>query len=148
MQRLSFVTLGVRDLSRLRAFYSGALGWSELPGADEHWVAYLVGGVILSLYPSDALAEEAGTADTASAVQKGELFTLGCNVESREQVDVVFSEWLRAGAVVGAAPTDRPWGGRSGYVFDPEGNVWEIAWAPGLRFGDRGEVVALLGDTD
>lgn len=58
-QRLSFVTVGTRDLPALRAFYSRALGWEEVPGGDDNWVAHLTGGVILSLYPSDELAAEA-----------------------------------------------------------------------------------------
>ena len=37
-------------------------------------------------------------------------------------------------------PVDRDWGGRSGYFADPEGNRWEVAWAPGMEFDDRGAV--------
>lgn len=39
---------------------------------------------------------------------------------------------LAAGAVAVAEPTDREWGGYSGYIADPEGNRWELAWAPGF----------------
>jgi len=35
----------------------------------------------------------------------------------------------------------RFWGGRSGYIADPEGNRWEIAWAPGLALDERGAVL-------
>jgi uncharacterized glyoxalase superfamily protein PhnB len=37
-------------------------------------------------------------------------------------------------------PVDRDWGGRSGYFADPEGNRWEVAWAPGMEFDVRGAV--------
>lgn len=40
---------------------------------------------------------------------------------------------MAAGARVVGAPVDREWGGYSGYVADPEGNRWEIAWLPGYR---------------
>jgi len=40
---------------------------------------------------------------------------------------------VAAGARVVGAPVDREWGGYSGYVADPEGNRWEIAWLPGYR---------------
>jgi hypothetical protein len=49
---------------------------------------------------------------------------------------------MEAGATPIAEPRAREWGGRSGYVADPEGTRWEIAWAPSARFDERG---ALLG---
>ena len=52
---------------------------------------------------------------------------------------------VAAGARKVGQIVDRPWGGRSGYVADPEGNRWEVAWAPGVVFDERGAVVA-LGD--
>ena len=36
-----------------------------------------------------------------------------------------------AGARSIAGPVEREWGGYSGYLADPEGNRWEITWAPG-----------------
>lgn len=57
-------------------------------------------------------------------------FTLAVNVPDRQAVDRAFDEAVAAGAVAVATPRDREWGGCSGYVADPEGNRWEIAWAP------------------
>ena len=56
--RLTVVTLGARDLPRLRHFYTG-LGWDEVEGSDDTWAAYLVGGVLLALYPAEELGREA-----------------------------------------------------------------------------------------
>ena len=48
-QRLSLVTLGVRDLARARAFYE-ALGWSgESPPSGEV-VFFQAGGMIVALW--------------------------------------------------------------------------------------------------
>ncbi|MFF0154676.1 VOC family protein [Micromonospora sp. NPDC005203] len=44
--------------------------------------------------------------------------TVACNVDSRGEVDAAFAAALAAGATVVAEPTDRPWGGRSGYIAD------------------------------
>jgi hypothetical protein len=46
-------------------------------------------------------------------------------------VDETFRSALAAGARAIADPVKRVWGGYSGYIVDPEGNRWEIAWAPG-----------------
>jgi hypothetical protein len=42
----------------LRRFYQG-LGWRELPGGSDEWSGFLLGGVLLALYPLAALAAEA-----------------------------------------------------------------------------------------
>src|SRR3546814_11448490 len=56
--RLTIVTLGVRQMSTLRAFYTG-LGWPEQPGASDQHCMYLLGGTLLALYPTADLAAEA-----------------------------------------------------------------------------------------
>jgi uncharacterized glyoxalase superfamily protein PhnB len=137
-RRLSFVTLGVRDMPRMRAFYGG-LGWPEQPGASDQFCAYLLGGVALSLYGIDDLAAEAAPGEPLVKHGWGG-HTFAINVDVREQVDEVVKAMAAAGARKVGQVEDRPWGGRSGYVADPEGNRWEIAWAPGLRFDERGAV--------
>ncbi len=137
--RLSVVTLGARDLPKLREFYRG-LGWSELPGSDGSWAGFLLGGVLLALYPLDGLAAEAAPDLPAPAGFSG--VTLACNVDSEEQVDAAFTAAVAAGATPVAEPVNRDWGGRSAYFADPEGNRWEIAWASSAVFDDRGALIA------
>ena len=43
-QRLSFVTLGARNMIVLRGFYA-SLGWSERPGSDDNFATYDAGDV-------------------------------------------------------------------------------------------------------
>jgi uncharacterized protein len=138
--RLSVVTLGVRDMAVLRPFYR-SLGWPESPGSDDTWSAFLLGGVLLALYPLPELAAEAAP-DASEPTGGWSGVTLACNVDSREDVDSAFAAAVAAGATVVAEPTDRPWGGRSGYVADPEGNRWEIAWARTAVFDERGGLVS------
>ena len=133
------VTLGARDPGALRRFYR-ALGWPELPGGDDTWSGFLLGGVLLALYPLAELAAEAGAATGPPGAWPG--FTLACNVDSREQVDTAFTAAVAAGATVVAAPVDRDWGGRSGYFADPEGNRWEVAWAGSAVFDERGALLS------
>jgi len=137
--RLSVVTLGVREMSLMRSFYTG-LGWVEQPEASDQWCAYLLGGTVLALYGIDDLAAEAAPGEPLSKHGWGG-HTLALNVETRDAVDEVVRAMVAAGARKVGQVTDRPWGGRSGYVADPEGNRWEIAWAPGLRFDERGAVL-------
>jgi len=130
-QHISFVTLGVRDLPRLRASYAG-WGWRELPGGDEEFARYQAGGVRMALHALHRLGEEAapGTAAPAPGAWRG--ITLAVDVASADEVDVALGAAVEAGAELVGAPVTRDWGGRSGYVADPEGNRWEIAWLPGF----------------
>ncbi|GAA1813608.1 VOC family protein [Luedemannella flava] len=138
--RLTVVTLGARDMATLRAFYR-ALGWRELPGADDGWSAFQLGGVLLALYPLPALAAEAAPASAPPAGGWAG-FTLACNVDARDDVDAAFAAAVAAGATPIGQPADREWGGRSAYVADPEGNRWELAWARTAVFDERGSLVS------
>ena len=137
--RLSIVTLGARDMGVLRSFYR-TLGWPELPGGDDTWTGFLLGGVLLALFPIGDLTSEAapGTADPTgwSGV------TLACAVNARDEVDGAFATAVAAGATPVAAATDRPWGGRSAFIADPEGNRWEITWGPRATFDPRGALLS------
>lgn len=135
------MTLGARDLPGLRAFYL-ALGWPELPSSDGGWAAFPLGGAVLALYPLDELAREAAPGEgTPGAGWNG--VTLACNVEREAQVDTAYAAALEAGATCVEAPVSREWGGRSAYIADPEGNRWELAWAPNAVFDARGAVTSL-----
>jgi predicted lactoylglutathione lyase len=137
-ERLSLVTLGARDFPRLRDFYLG-LGWTPRVSVDD-FIAFLVGGVILGIYPLELLTEEAAPGKRANGEWSG--VTLACNVATRDEVDDAWEAWVAAGATPLYPPFDREYGPRTGYVTDPEGNRWEIGWANGLEFDERGAVTA------
>ena len=46
-----------------------------------------------------------------------------------EDVDAEYARLRAAGVPVLASPTDRPWGGRTLHVADPDGNVVELTRA-------------------
>ena len=130
-QRISFITLGARDLPRLRAFYA-AWGWQELPGGEEDFAQFQAGGVRMALYPVDLLGEEAAPGHAPPPPGAWNGIALAVNVATAEDVRTAHRAAVAAGAEPVSAPVRREWGGVSGYVADPEGNRWEIAWLPGL----------------
>jgi catechol 2,3-dioxygenase-like lactoylglutathione lyase family enzyme len=137
--RVSIITLGVRDLASMRAFYRG-LGWEEgisTPG----FAAFNTGGAVLALFPLDELAADANTVVPASEGGAFRGVTLALNVEEKEGVDEVVAEVRAAGGSIVKEPIDAVWGGRSAYFADPEGNLWEVAWMPGSSFDERGGLI-------
>jgi catechol 2,3-dioxygenase-like lactoylglutathione lyase family enzyme len=137
--RLSIVTLGAREMDVLRSFYR-TLGWSELPNGDNSWTGFLLGGVLLALSPLGDLTAEAAPDSTAATGWSG--VTLACTVGTRDEVDSAFDAAVTAGATAVAAATDRPWGGRSAFIADPEGNRWEITWSPRATYDARGALLS------
>jgi catechol 2,3-dioxygenase-like lactoylglutathione lyase family enzyme len=137
--RLSVVTLGVRDVAALRAFYE-RLGFTTNtdPGGD--FAAFPLGGAVLCLFDINHLAGESGDLPVPDPVPfKG--FSLSINVDERPDVETALAAAREAGATVLAEPVDRDWGGCSAYFADPEANTWEIAWLPGAAFDDRGALI-------
>lgn len=137
--RINYVTLGVSDLERSLAFYRDGLGLRTegIIGTDMEngAVAFfeLNGGLILALWPRTSLASEAKVPlGPVSATE----FSLAHNVGSKAEVDAVFAEATRAGATATAAPVDKAWGGYAGFVQDPDGHLWEIAWNPAVVLAD------------
>ncbi len=136
--RLNILTLGVRDLPKVRAFYE-ALGWeSRSEGAE--FARFQTGGATLALFSLALLAGEANMQPSESTGRFSG-FTCAVLVEEETMVDEGIETVHEAGGRVLAEPVAREWGGRSGYFTDPEGNVWELAWMPGATFDDRGGLI-------
>jgi predicted lactoylglutathione lyase len=128
-QRLSLVTLGVRDLAASRAFYK-RLGWTESPPSNDQVAFFQCGGMVFALWSREALMQDAG-ADTAG---KGFAnVSLAQNVRSKEAVDAVLAEAKKAGATILKPGAEAFWGGYTGYFADPDGFAWEVAWNPGFE---------------
>jgi uncharacterized protein len=137
--RLSIVTLGVRDMGVLRSFYR-SLGWQELAIGDDTWTGFLLGGVVLALFPMPDLTAEAAPGSADPAGWAG--VTLACTVNTRDEVETAFDAAVAAGATPVAEASDRSWGGRSAFIADPEGNRWEITWSPRATFDARGALLS------
>ncbi|MGI9022178.1 MAG: VOC family protein [Acidimicrobiales bacterium] len=134
-QRLSLITLGVRDLQRARRFYE-AMGWRTGAAPDDDVVFFQAGCLIVALWDRARLAQD-------SAVDDGGGWggmTLAYNTRSDQEVDAVVAEARVAGATIGREPGPTFWGGYSGIFIDPDGHPWEVAHNPGWTLDDEGVV--------
>jgi uncharacterized glyoxalase superfamily protein PhnB len=121
------ITLGARDVPTLRDFYL-ALGW-PLVIDDVDFAAFELRGAVLALFAVDKLAADGR--ERPEPGQGGIRFTLGIMAANRDEVDDMADQVRRAGGRVTKEPVEAEFfEGRSAYFADPEGNYWEIAWAP------------------
>ncbi|HEY2536496.1 MAG TPA: VOC family protein [Solirubrobacteraceae bacterium] len=134
-QRVTVITLGVRDLARARSFYE-ALGWQTGAGAEDDVVFFQVGDMVLSLWDRTRLAEDSCVDD---APGWGGV-TLALNLGSPAEVDEVTEQARAAGASIGREPAETFWGGYSSVFVDPEGHPWEIAHNPHWTLTPEGGV--------
>ncbi len=134
--RITVITLGVDDLEESLKFYRDGLG---LPTQgiigkefEDGAVAFfdLQNGVMLALWPRKSIAHDSTLPlQPASSTE----FTLGHNVNSKDEVDAVMKQAKAAGAKIVKAAGDTFWGGYAGYFKDPDGHLWEVVWNPQMK---------------
>ena len=134
-QRVSLITLGVRDLARARAFYE-ALGWTTNAEPGDDVVFFQAGGMIVSLWDRGRLAADTGVEDAGGWGG----ITLAYNTRSDAEVDAVLAEVAAAGGTVLRPGAPTFWGGYSGAFADPEGHAWEVAHNPHWAIAEDGSV--------
>ena len=132
-QRLTLVTLGVKDIDRAIRFYRDGLGWRLWSGSGGDFAMFVLkGGIALAFYPRDLLIDDAGVPDTGGFGG----ITLAHNVPSQLEVDELLKAAVKAGGRLLRAATKKEWGGYSGYFADPDGYPWEVAWNPHFPLQD------------
>lgn len=132
-QRVSLVTLGVRDLARARAFYE-TLGWTTGAGPEDDVVFFQAGDMVVSLWDRERLAEDSCVTDAGGWGG----VTLAVNFGSEAEVDEVIEEARAAGARIGREPGRAFWGGYTAAFIDPDGHPWEVAYNPNWTITDDG----------
>ena len=134
---ISVITLGVEDLERALVFYRDGLGLptrgivgTEFEGGAVVFFR-LQGGLILALWPRASLARDTGLEPGAPTFRAAD-FSIGHNVDSRDEVDRVMAQAAAARARPPAPRPARAGGGYSGYFQDLDGHLWEVVWNPDL----------------
>ena len=124
--RLDGFGLLVNDMGTMIRFYRDVLGF-EIQEAEDAGNVYLVkDGTLFLLY---------GRKDFEKMTNRRYEYVRGLNGHSEialyadtfEEVDAAFRNAVEKGAVPVMEPTTEPWGQRTCYIADPEGNLIEIA---------------------
>ena len=139
-QRLSMVTLAVEDLERSRQFYERGLGWTVVSSGSEGIVCFQLGPMVLALYGRAAFAKDVSCPDSGGRQGMPEI-ALAYNTRSKDEVDTVIAQAVAGGARLQKPAEDTFWGGYSGYIADPDGHVWEIAWNPFSPIAEDGAFI-------
>lgn len=127
MKRFSFNTIGLltTDNKAVVDFYTRAFGFTTDWDGVQPNVEMALDGMRIILFPRDAFEQMTGQTYHYPEGLNGTM-ELAFDVPSFADVDKEYANALACGGTSVMAPTTEPWGQRTCYVADPDGNLIEI----------------------
>lgn len=123
--RLDGFGLFVDDMATMIRFYRDVLGF-EIKEAEDAVNVYLIkDGTLFMLYERKNFEKMTSRKYEYLKGLNGH-FEIALYVDTFEEVDIEFAKAVSKGATPVLEPTDEPWGQRTCYIADPEGNLIEI----------------------
>ncbi|MGN0448873.1 MAG: VOC family protein [Ruminococcus sp.] len=123
--RLDGIGLFVDDMATMSRFYRDVLGF-EIKEAEDAVNVYLIkDGTLFMLYERKNFEKMTSRKYEYLKGLNGH-FEIALYVDTFEEVDIEFAKAVSKGATPVLEPTDEPWGQRTCYIADPEGNLIEI----------------------
>jgi catechol 2,3-dioxygenase-like lactoylglutathione lyase family enzyme len=115
----------VRDMPSMVRFYRDVLGFAIKEKEDESNVYLQKDGTLFLLYRRADFEKMTGREFAYAPGLIGH-YEIAMSVENFAAVDKAYRDVVEKGAVPVMEPTTEPWGQRTCYVADPEGNLIEI----------------------
>jgi catechol 2,3-dioxygenase-like lactoylglutathione lyase family enzyme len=134
-QHISLITLGITDIARSRRFYGEGFGWTPVFQNDDI-TFYQVNGFVFGIWPTHLLEEDM----QRKGLSQAGAFALAHNVKTAEDVAPTIDRLVRFGARLLRPADAPPHGGMRGYIADPDGHAWEIAFNPDWLIDAQGHV--------
>lgn len=123
--RLDGVGLFVDDMATMVRFYRDVLGFEITEGEDAVNVYLVKDGTLFMLYERKNFEKMTSRKYEYLKGIKGH-FEIALYVDTFEEVDAEYARIISLGAQSVLGPTTEPWGQRTCYIADPEGNLIEI----------------------
>jgi len=115
----------VKDMPTMVRFYRDVLGFEIKEEEDSSNVYLVKDGTLFLLYRRTDFEQMAKRSFSYANGINGH-YEIAMGVENYAAVDDTFQRVVSNGAVPVLDPTTEPWGQRTCYVADPEGNLIEI----------------------
>jgi len=117
--------LFVRDMDAMIRFYRDVLGFEIREQEDTENVYLEKDGTLFLLYGRGDFEKMTGRQFAFAKGIQGHT-EIALSVENFASVDQVYADVVAKGAQPVMEPTTEPWGQRTCYIADPEGNLIEI----------------------
>jgi phosphoribosyl-AMP cyclohydrolase len=119
IRAIDYTVIFARDMASMRRFYEDILALRFSRQLSANWVEYQIGANTLVLATPSLTATDAPTPEGSASLQ------LAFKV-SVSEVDQCAGELMRRGVELLSPPTDRPFGHRTLFFRDPDGNLLEV----------------------
>jgi len=123
--RLDGFGLFVKDMSLMIRFYRDVLGFEIKEDEDTENVYLIKDNTLFLLYGRNDFEKMTGRKYEYIKGINGHS-EIALNVDTFEEVDEEYAKAISKGAISVLEPTTEPWGQRTCYIADPEGNLIEI----------------------
>ncbi|WP_333646343.1 VOC family protein [Lacrimispora sp.] len=125
MLKLNTIGLFVNDMETMVSFYRDVMGMKTDWAGDANAELYS-GEVQLIMFSRNDFEAMTSRKYTYPSGVNGTV-ELAFDVSDFAEVDAEYERVVNAGATPIFPPTDEPWGQRTSYVADPDGNLIEIS---------------------
>lgn len=119
IRAIDYTVIIVRDMAAMRRFYENVLRFPLTRELSAGWVEYQIGGNTLALSRPGRTAKDTPVPAGSAALQ------LAFKVAA-DDVDRCADELVRQGVDLLEPPTNQPFGHRTLFFRDPDGNLLEV----------------------
>lgn len=123
--RLDGFGIFVKDMETMVRFYRDVLKFEIKEDENTSNVYLIKDGTLFLLYRRDDFEKMTNRSFGYANSINGH-YEIALSVENYKAVDLAFKEVISNGATLVLEPTTEPWGQRTCYIADPEGNLIEI----------------------
>jgi lactoylglutathione lyase len=126
--KIALITILTDNIGPLVRFYRDALGFRPRGEIDEANLSYTElesEGVRFAVCPRSVMAQFTMHASFSEST-RGQAFELAFPCESPAEVDTAYAAIVAQGATPVQSPANMPWGQRSAFFADPDGNIHEL----------------------
>ncbi|MEK7118926.1 MAG: VOC family protein [Patescibacteria group bacterium] len=119
--RVEWIILVTKSYKAMKAFYAESLAFPikrDVP--DEEFTQFKLKNCNLAIYGKQFVEKLLGKKNMGTP--GGAIYSFG----ESDNIDLLYQQLRDKGVQFMKAPETQPWGQRTAYFTDPDGNIWEI----------------------
>lgn len=122
--KIALITILTDDVPSLLKFYRDVLGFQVANDLGEY-VEFENAGVRFAICARSIMETTTGH-PSFDEPKGGQSFELAFPLDTPDELDQAFAEVVAKGATFIQAPANMPWGQRTAFFADPDGNIHEL----------------------
>lgn len=123
--KIDMVACLTSDLEAMKSFFVKVLGFEILLEVEGSYIEFKHEGVRFAL-STHKVMHEATRHESYQQAKRGQVLELAFRCETVEELDQSFGTIVEKGAILITPPSDMPWGQRTAFFADPDGNIHEL----------------------